>query len=84
MNKSLPLTLVLLLSLVGCATQRPPAALCPAPPQLPALNKLPQSVTAAGFLEELETILLGSRSELIKSDYSLQPAKLSMTGLGKR
>ena len=84
MHKSLLWTLVPLLSLAGCATQRPPVASCPPPPQLPALAKLPQSVTQADFLKELETVLLGSQSELIKSDYSLQPAKLSMTGLGKR
>ena len=84
MRKSLLLTLALLLSLVGCATQRPPVVSCPSPPPLPALSKLPQSVTAGDFLTELETVLLGSQSELKKSDYSLRPAKLSMTGLGKR
>ena len=84
MHKLLPWTLVPLLFLVGCATQRPPVASCPSPPQLPALAKLPQSVTGADFLTELETVLLGSSPELKKSDYSLQPAKLSMTGLGKR
>lgn len=84
MRKSLLWTLALLLSLVGCATQRPPVVSCPAPPQLPALAKLPQSVTAGGFLTELELILLGSQSELKKSDYSLQPANRSMTGLERR
>ena len=84
MRKSLPLTLALLLSLVGCATQRPPVASCPPPPQLPALAKLPQSVTAGDFLAELETVLLGSQSDLKKSDFSLQPANRSMTGLERR
>ena len=84
MHKSLLWTLVPLLFLVGCAAQRPPVASCPAPPQLPALAKLPQSVTQADFLTELETVLLGSRSELIRSDYSLQPAKPPTTALEPR
>ena len=84
MHKSLPLTLVLLLSLAGCATQRPPVVSCPSPPQLPALSKLPQSVTAGDFLTELETVLLGSSPELKKSDYSLHPVNRNMTGLERR
>ena len=84
MRKSLLWTLAPLLLLAGCATRPPPVASCPAPPQLPALSKLPQSVTAGDFLTELETVLLGSQSDLKKSDYSLQPAKLNTTGLGKR
>ena len=74
MHKSLICLSVPLLLLAGCATQRPQIALCPPPPQLPALQKLPQSVTAGSFLTELESILLPSQPVEIKSDYSLRPA----------
>jgi len=84
MHKSLICLSVQLLLLAGCATQRPQIASCPPPPQLPALQKLPQSVTAGSFLNELEAILLPSQPVGIKSDYSLRPAKHSTTQPGVR
>ena len=81
MLKSLLLLLVPLIFVAGCATQKPVQPLpvsCPAPPQLPPLVKLPESVTGPSFLDRLDTMLFPKQNALTPSDYSLQPARGSM------
>ena len=87
MRKSLLLLLSVTLFASGCATNKPtppPPASCPAPPQLPPLQKLPQEVTGPSFLDRLDTILFQRPIAPIKSDYSLQPASGSMKLQGTR
>jgi PBP1b-binding outer membrane lipoprotein LpoB len=85
--KSLLSVLALTIFAAGCATQKPvpplPAS-CPQPVQLPALQKLPDSVIQPSFLSELETVLFISPSAPTASDFSLRPAKPATSGLGMR
>lgn len=77
MRNSLLLLASVTLFASGCATNKPtpqPPASCPAPPQLPPLQKLPQEVTGPSFLDRLELILFQKPIAPIKSDYSLRPA----------
>ena len=87
MLKSLPLLLVPLIFVAGCATQKPvqplPAS-CPAPPQLPPLVKLPESVTGPSFLDRLDTMLFQKPSAATPSDFSLRPANGSMKAPGRQ
>ena len=69
MRNSLPLLLSVMLFASGCAANKPtpqPPASCPAPPQLPPLQKLPQEVTGPGFLDRLDTILFQKPTAPIK------------------
>ena len=87
MRKSLLCLVAPLLLLVGCATHKPTQPLpasCPKPPTIPALQKLPESVTQGDFLKELEMILLPLPAEQKPSEYSLRPAKKATSGLGVR
>ena len=87
MLKSLPLLLAPLIFAAGCATQKPVQPLpvsCPKPPQLPALQKLPPSVTEASFLDRLESSLFQKQNAPTASDYSLRPVKPATSGLGMR
>jgi len=87
MLKSLPLLLAPLIFVAGCATQKPVQPLpvsCPAPPQLPPLVKLPESVTGPSFLDRLDTMLFQKPSAQTKSDFSLRPANGSMKAPGQR
>ena len=82
MLKSPLLLLVPLIFAAGCATQKPVQPLpvsCPAPPQLPPLVKLPESVTGPSFLDRLDTMLFQKPSAATPSDFSLRPASGSMT-----
>lgn len=77
MRNSLLLLLSVMLFASGCATNKPtppPPASCPASPQLPPLQKLPQEVTGPSFLDRLDLILFQKPTAPIKSDYSLLPA----------
>lgn len=62
MPKLLPLALLLTLSAAGCATQPQLPPSCPPPPQLPVLQTLPQEVTEANFLKNLEAVLFPKQS----------------------
>ena len=77
MLKSLLLLASVMIFASGCAQQprqpSPPVA-CPAPPQAPPLQKLPQEVTSPSFLVRLDTILFQKPTAPIKSEFSLQPA----------
>lgn len=84
MRKSLPPALLLTLFAAGCATQQPPAPLCPPPPQLPALQTLPQEVTEASFLQKLETILFPKQSEPTSYELRSPPAQGNTTRQGLR
>lgn len=71
--------LLLTLFAAGCATQPPPAPLCPPPPQLPALQELPQEVTQPSFLQRLDSILFPRPSEPTSYELRSPPASGSTT-----
>lgn len=70
--------LLLTLFAAGCATQQLPPT-CPPPPQLPALQELPQEVTGPSFLDRLNSILFPRPSEPTSYELHSPPAPGSTT-----
>lgn len=86
MTKSCLFLLSVMLCLSGCASLKPGSQipLCPAPPQLPALEKVSPELLEPSFLQRLEQRMFVKPSELRPSDYTLRPATPSTSGLKPR
>lgn len=81
MTKSVLSLLSVMLFLHGCTTLKPASPICPPPPQLPALDKVPQELLEQSFLQGLEKRMFEKPSGPMSSDYTLRPATPSTSGL---